>query len=228
VAATAREAQISAGAHRAAQRKDGRKKKTARSALRRRRLATGREKFLQQGSGLRGEHARRDFDLMIQLGVGEDLEAGPECAPFQIICAVDDPGYAGLNDGARTHGARLDGDVKSGAGETIVADDLRHFADNHDFGVRGGVITANRAIARPGDDGACMDHYGPDGNFAGFGGSLRFGERELHEVKIVWHASVRIAWRSEVRRRAATEGRELAPADRIRAISPGAACVLDN
>ena len=132
-----------------------------------------------------GEWAAGYLDLVVELGIGEDIKAGAESAALGIVRGIDETGNAGLNDGAGAHGAGLEGDVESGAGEAIVVEETRGFADDDDFGVRGGVIVANGAIAGARQDFILVNKESPDGDLPGLGGSLRFGERELHEVEIV-------------------------------------------
>ena len=52
----------------------------------------------------------------------QDLEARAYRAAFGVVASVHEARYARLNHGARAHAARLDGDVKSGAGQPVVAE----------------------------------------------------------------------------------------------------------
>ena len=113
---------------------------------------------------------------MVEFGAGEDLEAGAEGAAFGVVGSVDDAGDARLDDGSGAHGAGFEGDVESGAGEPVIVDGLGHFTNGDDFGVGGGVVIADGAIAGAHEDGATVDHDCADGYFAGFGGGLGFGE----------------------------------------------------
>ena len=142
---------------------------------------------MQQGSGFAREDTGSDFDLMIELRVREDLKAGAKGAALRVVGAVNDSGNTRLDDRAGTHSAGFDGDVKGRAGEAVVMDELRHFADHHDFGVGGRVVVANGAIAGASQDGSRLDHNGTDRNFTGFGRRFGFGERELHVVSVVRH-----------------------------------------
>jgi hypothetical protein len=49
----------------------------------------GGEERLQQGTGLFREQTRGDFDLMIQLGSGEEFEATAERSAFGIVGSVN-------------------------------------------------------------------------------------------------------------------------------------------
>jgi len=129
---------------------------------------------LQEGGRVFGQEAGGDFDLVIQLGAGKKLEAGTEGAALRVVGGVDEAGNPRLNDGASTHSAGLEGDVEDGAGEAVVAEKARGFPNDDDFGVGGGVIIADSAIAGAREDGIVVDKYGPNGNFAGGGGGAGF------------------------------------------------------
>ena len=146
----------------------------------------GGEEGLEKSGGFGGEDAGCDFDLMVEPRIGEDFEAGAKCAPFGVVGAINDAGNAGLDDGAGAHGARFEGDVEGGAVEAVIFDGLRHFADDDDFRVGGGVVVPDGAVAGADQNGAAMNHDRADGDLASFGGGLRFGESELHEVDVVF------------------------------------------
>ncbi|MGB7847457.1 MAG: hypothetical protein WBL63_17725 [Candidatus Acidiferrum sp.] len=86
------------------------------------------------------------FDLMIQLGVGENFEAGSECTPLWIVGGVYEPGDARLNNGTGTHGAGLESDVQSGAAKAVVAEKASALADNDNFGVGRGIVVSDSAV----------------------------------------------------------------------------------
>src|SRR5256885_14839584 len=50
------------------------------------------------------------------------------------------------------------GHVKSCAGEPVISEDMRAFAEHDDFGVRGGVTVSDGAIARAGDNFRSEEH----------------------------------------------------------------------
>jgi len=119
--------------------------------------------------------------------VGEDFEAGADGAPFGVVCAIDKPGDAGLNDGAGAHAAGFDGDVEGGVGEAVVAEQARSFAENDDFGVGGGIAIANGAIAGTRKDLAVVYEHSADRDFAGFGCGTRFCESFLYELDVSFY-----------------------------------------
>ena len=150
-------------------------------------LAAGGKERLEEGGRFVGEDAGEDFDAVVEARMGEDLEAGTDGAAFGIVCAVNEASNASLNHGTSAHGARLDRDIESRAGEAIVGKDVSGCPKDDNFGVSGGVVVANRAIAGTGDDFLFVDEDCADGDFTGFGGGAGFVERELHVVEIGRH-----------------------------------------
>ena len=148
-------------------------------------LAAGGEEGLEEGSGLGGEHGWGDLDLVVELGTGEQFEASTESAAFWVVSCVDQARDAGLDYGAGAHGAGFQGYVESGFCEAVVAELLRGFAENHDFGVRCGVAIANGAITAASKNFLAINEDCTDGNFAGFGTGTGFFQRDLHEFRIV-------------------------------------------
>ena len=112
---------------------------------------------MQESGRVLGQEAGGDFDLVIQLGAGKKLEAGTEGAALGVVGGVDEAGNPSLNDRTSTHGAGLEGDVEDGAGEAVVAEEACGFPNDDDFGVRGGVIIADSAIAGAREDDIVVD-----------------------------------------------------------------------
>ena len=150
-------------------------------------LASGGKEILKKGGGFLGEKPGGYLGAMIQFGRSQKFEAGVERAAFWIIGAVNDATNTRLNDGAGTHGARLEGDVKSGVREAVVAEKMRAFANHHNFGVGGGVVVADGAVAGAREDGGIVNKDRANGNLSRVRGSLCFSESELHEMQIVRH-----------------------------------------
>ena len=142
---------------------------------------------MQEGGSVFGEDARRDFDLVIQLGAGEQLEAGTERAAFGVVSGVDEARNPRLNDRTSTHGAGLEGNVEDSASKAIVAEEAGGLPNDDDLSVGGGVIVANGAIARARENGIVVDEYGADGNFAGVGRGAGFVKSKLQIVEVVRH-----------------------------------------
>jgi len=147
-------------------------------------LPTGGEKGLEQGSGLFGQDAGSDFDLVVEFGAGEDFKTGTEGAAFWIVGCIDETRDAGLDDCAGAHGTRLEGYVQGCFRQAIICELLCCFAQDHDFGMSSRVAVADGAIAAARQDFAAINQHGADGDFAGFGGGARFFECQLHEFLI--------------------------------------------
>ncbi len=143
---------------------------------------------MQQGSGLLGQHAGCNFDLMIQFVARQKLKTGAEGATFGIIGAVDESWDTRLDDCAGAHRARLERDIKSGVGKAIVAENSRGFAQHNDFGMRSGIIVANGAIAGARQVHIIVNQHRADRDFAGIRGSASLFESKAHEMEIVRHA----------------------------------------
>jgi hypothetical protein len=137
-------------------------------------LAAFGEKRLEDGDAVGGEDTGRDFNLMVEAGVGKDFEAGADGAAFWIVGAVNEAWNSGLDDRTGAHAARLDGDVEGGIGQAVVAEKTGGFAKDHYFRVSRGVIVADCAIAGTGKNLAFVDEHSTNGNFAGFGGGSCF------------------------------------------------------
>ena len=105
---------------------------------------------MQDDGGFGSENAGGDFDLMIEAGVRKDFETGSDGATFGIVSAVDQARHACLDDGPRTQAAGFNGDVEGGPGEAIVAESTGGFAEDEDFGVGGGIVVADGAVAGAG------------------------------------------------------------------------------
>jgi hypothetical protein len=147
----------------------------------------GGEEGLQESGGVFCEKAAGDFNPVIEFGIGEDIETGAESAAFWVVSAIDEARDTCLDDGAGAHGAGLESDVKSGSRETVIAKKASGFADDDDFGVGGGIVVADGAIARESQNGALIDKQGTNWHFAGLGGGARFIQCEAHELEIVGH-----------------------------------------
>lgn len=150
-------------------------------------LSARSKENLQQGTGILGEKAGNDVDMVVEFRRSEYFEAGAKGAAFWVIRSIDDAWDACLNDSAGAHGARLEGDVQSSVGEAVVAQKVRGFANHDNLGVRGGIVIADGAIAGTRNYIVFVNKDSANGDFTGIRGSLCFAECELHEMQIVWH-----------------------------------------
>src|SRR5208283_3637484 len=105
-----------------------------------------------------------------------------EGAAFGVVGGVDEARNSRLDDGTGTHSAGLEGDVEDNAGEAVVAEEARGLPNDDDLGVGGGVVTANRAIARTREDDIVVDEHGANGDLAGGGRGAGFVESKPHVI----------------------------------------------
>ena len=113
------------------------------------------------------EHAESDFHLVVEPGVGQDLEASAYRPALWVIRAVDQPRNARLNHCARAHTARLNGYIESRLCKPVIAENPCGFAQNNDFGVRRRVAIPDGAVPRARDDSAFVHQHRSDRHFSG-------------------------------------------------------------
>jgi hypothetical protein len=142
---------------------------------------------LEKGSGVFGEQAGSYFYLVVQFGRTEQLEAGAEGPALEIVRCVDETRNASLDNRASTHGTGLKSDKESCARKAVVAEDTGTFPDYDDFGMSGGIVVANGAVAGARENLTAVNEYGPDGDFASVSRRACLGKSELHELQIVRH-----------------------------------------
>jgi len=129
--------------------------------------AAGGEERLKQCRGFVGQESGDDFYAMIEARVRENFETGADCAATWIVGTVNEFRDAGLDHGAGTHRTGLECDVDRCARQAVVVENMGCFAERSNFGMGGGVVVANRAIAGARDDFVIVDENRPDGNFSG-------------------------------------------------------------
>lgn len=123
--------------------------------------------------------------MVVELGVIKHGETRSNRAAFRIGRAVDEAVDASLNHCAGAHGAGLDGHVKGGAHQAVVAYGCGGFAQSDYFGVSCRVAVGNRTVAGACDDGAIENNNCADRDFAPVRRFSRVVERGLHEL-LVW------------------------------------------
>src|SRR5580658_3928604 len=69
--------------------------------------AARREKRLKDGRAIYGENTWKHFYPMIEGGIRENFETGTDSPALRIVCAIDEPRNACLDDSAGTHAARF-------------------------------------------------------------------------------------------------------------------------
>ena len=135
---------------------------------------------LQQIHATRGQNARRDFELMIQLRMVEHLQHRVNCSSLGVFCSVDQAADARVRDGAGAHRAGFDRDIQIAVQQAIIADRLRSFTKRQYFGMGRGIVGADRPIASPAYDLAIVDNNRANRNFAHRQRTLRLAKSFFH------------------------------------------------
>jgi hypothetical protein len=110
---------------------------------------------------------------MIDRGMVEDAEAGPDCATLGFVAPIHYAKNPGLDDCAGAHGAGLNRDVQGGSEDAVIPDGLGCRAQRQDFSVRCRVARRNRAIASTGEDALAEHNDRTHRHFALFGRGTR-------------------------------------------------------
>src|SRR5262249_7509376 len=113
-----------------------------------------------------GAYARNNFHLMIQRTVRANLENSIHSAGAQISGAINQTFYSGVDYRSGAHRARLDGDVQSRPGQTIVTNSSRRVAQSHYFGMRCRIIGSDRMVAPTSHNLIVNYNDGANGNLA--------------------------------------------------------------
>src|SRR5258706_14687552 len=114
------------------------------------------------------------------------LQAGSHRAALGVVGSVSEPRDASLYQCARTHRARLDGHVESGATQAVIAHCGSGRAKSDDFRMRRGIAVADGAIAGRTDHAIFEHHHCANGDFSPDRGGLRLLNRHMH-VFVVGH-----------------------------------------
>ena len=99
---------------------------------------------------------------------------------FGIVRSVNQTTDTGVNQGSRTHGARLNCSKQLAVSKTVVGEILCRLTQGDDFGVGGGIVVGEVAVPASSEDAATTDDDGSDGDFAGFESALSRAQRFLH------------------------------------------------
>ena len=89
--------------------------------------------------------------MVVDLGI-EQAEVAANCTRAGFLRAIYQARNARVDHGSRAHGARFDGDVKSGTTEAIVGQCLCGLAQHNDLGMGRWVVGSD-------DDGDGIEDY---------------------------------------------------------------------
>jgi 23S rRNA pseudouridine2605 synthase len=145
------------------------------------------KKPLQQRRALVAEQSAAHRRPPVARGLVEEARAVQDGAALFVVRSEDQPGDAGVADGAGAHGAGFQRDEQLQPGQAIVADDPGRRPQRQDLGVGGGIGKADGLVVRLGDDlsGSRIKDHGANRGLAGVGGGLRLGKGDAHGRKIM-------------------------------------------
>jgi hypothetical protein len=138
------------------------------------------KEVLHQVHTARCQHTAYDLDMMIELGVIDDLQYGVDRPSLRIFGPINQPADPGVGDGAGAHRAWFNRDVQVAIEQAIVADGLAGFAQRQDLGVRRGIMSADGTVAAAADDAAVEDDNGAHRHFAQRKRAARFPQSFFH------------------------------------------------
>ena len=132
------------------------------------------EEGLHEFAAVRFEDAGGDGGLGMEGVRGEEV-----IATLIILTAVDDARDLRPADGAGTHGAGLDGNVKGAIGEVLASKGVGSGGDGLHLGMGSDIAEGFREVVGT-RDAVLAYHHGTDGYLAGFEGRLGLVERHTH------------------------------------------------
>ena len=124
------------------------------------------EKIAQQICALVSQQATADFGVVIEPGLGKQVDHTAACAGLWIRGTKYDSRYAGMHHGSSAHRAWFERDIETGAGQAVVAKTLRSRPQCANFSVSRRIMMRNGRIAAFTDDLAIKDHHGTDRHFS--------------------------------------------------------------
>ena len=135
------------------------------------------EKVLKQRAALFSADAGKDRRMMA-VAFGKEIDNAAAGTGILLPDAEDDPGNAGVDDGAGTHGTGLQCDIEAAAVQTPVPACRTGFADGLQLGMGRGVMRFFPPVPAAADDVPVpVRDDAADGNLALFGGFRRETER---------------------------------------------------
>jgi hypothetical protein len=106
-------------------------------------------------------------------------------AGFGILCAINQPVNACMDQSACAHSARLDGRVHRNARKTVIADGSGRRSNRNDLCMRRRISPANHRVATARDHDTIAGQDGSDWDFAVFARSLCFGKCFTHHLFVI-------------------------------------------
>ena len=124
------------------------------------------EKAVQRSGAFARQHAASDLRLMVERGLGKQVEQRTGRARFGVGRAKNHARQPRVQHGPGAHGARLQRHIQRAALQPVIAQRPRGLAQGGDFGMRAGVMRAHAGIASGGDAAPVLDHHRAHRHFA--------------------------------------------------------------
>ena len=131
------------------------------------------------------KYAFGELDPVIEPGFSGKLFTADDGAGPGLPGAEYEPGDPGVNQGADTHRAGFNRDVKRRARQAVVADTCCCLTQSADFRVGGGVAGAYRAVAPAAHNAAIAHEHRAHWHFPGRLGFPGECKGDFHEFRIV-------------------------------------------
>ena len=129
-------------------------------------LAAPLKKILQQRTAFGLQHPALHAGLMVQLGVGKQIDDASRRTGLRIVRTKYDFFQARMQHRASAHGAGFERDVELAIGQAVIAQPGRRSAQGNHLGVGGGVVRAHRMIAAGGNHFTVAHHHRTHRHFA--------------------------------------------------------------
>ena len=124
----------------------------------------GFEESLQLQRRLSREHAALHLGLVVDLGMGKNVDDRPRRTGARIRSTKNHAFQPRVQHGAAAHGAGLQSDKQFTSVEAVITQRGGSGAHRHNFGVGAGIMGCNRRIAATANKLAVFDHHGAHRN----------------------------------------------------------------
>jgi len=123
-------------------------------------------------------------------GLIEEAGAVQHRPAFGVLRREDHARYAGQAHRPGAHGAGFERDIERGAAEPFIPERRRAGAQHQHFGVGGGIVALDDAVAVLGQERAVRrQQHGADGHFAAQSGGFCFGDGECYGFVVIHGAA---------------------------------------
>jgi hypothetical protein len=99
---------------------------------------------------------------------------------FRVISTVNQPYDPGMNQGAGTHHAGLDGHEQFAIAQAMISNPGSSIAQGHDLRMRAGIVLSDIAVPSSADYLSLAHHYRPNRNLANLKRTLGAAECLFH------------------------------------------------